>query len=123
MRKKEQINIIIKHLNNYKIYLIGIKNIQQSLDEILTDKHSGYLKDQLNIYKTIIISIDEAMRILSEDERKFIRLRYIEELSMSETAKRIGCSVQNGFRIRNNAMNKLLISLRNLLKIPPDLSE
>ncbi|MBM7853987.1 DNA-directed RNA polymerase specialized sigma24 family protein [Desulfohalotomaculum tongense] len=149
MTRKQQIEKIKKHLKNYKVYKVGMKNIQQSLDEILpnitTDyswkensKESlnnnsstentaiyrlegekvAYLQQQLAIYKTIINSIDEAVKALTEDEEKFIKYRYFEGWSIEKTALELGYSVQNCFKIRTQAMNKLLISLRNLIKFP-----
>ena len=151
MNKKQHVEIIKTHLKNYKTYKVGIKNIQQSLDEILpnittnydwkegaagvyTDgsstenaaiyKLSGekalYLQEQLSIYKTIVSSIDEAIAVLSEDEQKFIKCRYFDNYSIDKTALELGYSVQNCFKIRTQAMDKLLISLRNLIEIKID---
>ncbi len=120
---KNKTKIIVKHLNNYKIYQTGMKNIQLSLDQVAINKNNVRLKEQLSIYKAIVNSIDEALKILPDDEREFIKLRYINENTMQETARQMGCSVQSCFRIRNSAMNKLLISLSNLINISPDLGE
>ncbi len=151
MNKKKHVEIIKTHLKNYKTYKVGIKNIQQSLDEILPNittnydwkegsagaysggsstestaiyKVSGdkavYLQEQLSIYRTIVSSIDEAIAALSEDEQKFIKCRYFDNYSIEKTAQELGYSVQNCFKIRTQAMDKLLISLRNLIEITID---
>lgn len=150
-KKKKYIEIIKTHLKNYKTYKIGIKNLQQSLDEIMPNittnyewkegtsgSYSGksstettaiyrvsgekalYLQEQLSIYKMIITSIDEALAALTEDEQKFIKCRYFEGYSIEKTAMELGYSVQNCFKIRTQAMEKLLISLRNLITLTVD---
>ncbi|MEG6616859.1 sigma factor-like helix-turn-helix DNA-binding protein [Peptococcaceae bacterium 1198_IL3148] len=152
MNKKEQIRLIEVHLRNYKTYLVGKKNIQQSLDEILpnittnyswpegtngsfninsstedvvldriTGSRAIYLREMLNTYNTIINSINDAVDALDDDEKDFIKYRYFEGWSIEKTAQQLGYSEQNCFKIRIQALDKLLISLTNLLKMTDEI--
>lgn len=148
LSKKENIRLIEAHLRNYKTYLVGMKNIQDSLNEILPNIHTNYtwqegtngafsitssvdnvvldritgsraiyLREVLNTYKTIISSIDDAVDALDEDEKEFVKYRYFEGWTVEKTAQQMGYSVQNCFKIRVQTLEKLLISLRNLLQL------
>jgi len=135
--RKEQIRLIEAHLRGYKTYLIGMKNVQESLEEILPSTNSNttcqgasvldnvvlerlnssraiYLREVLNTYKTIVHSIEDAVNALNDDEKDLIKYRYFEGLSVEKTAQHLGCSTQNCFKIRVQALDKLLISLNNL---------
>ncbi|MEG6616858.1 hypothetical protein V6C27_10570 [Peptococcaceae bacterium 1198_IL3148] len=149
--KKKHARTIESHLKNYKAYKVAMKNLQQSLDEILPnittnytwregysgifkivsttenavlDRVAGskavYLREQLNIYQTIVKSIDGAMEVLDDDEVKFVKCRYFEGWSVEKTAQYLGYSSQNCFKIRNQVMDKLLISLKNLNSLAVD---
>lgn len=133
MGRKEQIRLIETHLKNYNTYLIGMKNVQKSLEDILpsgideavldriTSSRVHYLREVLNTYKTIVCSIDDALSSLSENERKLVTYRYFKGLSVEKTAQLLGCSQQNFFKIRGQVFEKLLIILKNLQHISPDL--
>jgi RNA polymerase sigma factor (sigma-70 family) len=88
-------------------------------ENIALDRVEGqkiaYLQQQIKIHESIIKSIDNALKILTENERNFIKYRYFENLTVEQTAQELGFSVQNCFRIRSNVMSKLIISCRNLL--------
>jgi DNA-directed RNA polymerase specialized sigma subunit len=136
MNKKEKIRLIEDHLKNYKTYLVGRKNIQESLDEIIPNGSVSinnltenavldriassrviYLREMLNAYNTIISSINDAVNALDNDEKAFIKYRYFKGCTIEKTAQQLGCSEQYCFKIRLQALDKLLISLTNLLKM------
>lgn len=152
MDRREQIRLIEAHLRSYKTYLIGMKNVQESLEEILPGMSNNYtcqecsndtikIKDKLdnvvldrisssraiyllevlNTYKTIVHSIEDAVNALNDDEKELIRYRYFEGFSVEKTAQHLGCSTQNCFKIRVQALEKLLISLNNLQQMSVDL--
>lgn len=148
MTRKNQVRTLEGHLKNYKVYKAATKNLKESLDEILpnittnytwregysgifkisstenavldriTGSRAVYLREQLNLYKNIINSIDEAINILPDEEQKFVKCRYFEGWTVEKTAQYLGYSAQNCFKIRNQLIDKLLISLRNLNKLP-----
>jgi len=150
--RKEQIRLIEAHLRSYKTYLIGMKNVQDSLEEILpgmsnsyicrecfsdtikvgkkldnvvldriSSSRAIYLLEVLNTYKTIVHSIEDAVNALKDDEKELIKYRYFEGYSVEKTAQQLGCSTQNCFKIRVQALEKLLISLNNLQQMSADL--
>jgi len=148
MTRKNHVRALEGHLRNYKVYKAAMKNLQESLDEILpnittnytwregysgifkisstesavldriTGSRAVYLREQLNLYRSITNSIDEAINILPEDEQKFVKCRYFEGWTVEKTAQYLGYSAQNCFKIRNQLIDKLLISLKNLNKLP-----
>lgn len=148
MTRKNQVRTLEGHLKNYKVYKAATKNLQESLDEILpnittnytwqegysgifkisstenavldriTGSRAIYLQEQLSLYRSITNSIDEALHILPEEEQKYVKCRYFNGWTVEKTAQYLGYSTQNCFKIRNQLIDKLLIGLRNLNKLP-----
>lgn len=132
-------------LRHYNTYLVGLKNCQKQLDYILPSLVTGYshvgpglffisndtervaldrieskraidLREEIERNKIIIESIDNAMNELSEVEKRFIILRYFESKPIAEVTEALGyAEVKTIFRIRRQVLDKLLISLNNLL--------
>lgn len=144
--KAEQIKIIEKHLRHYKEYKIGLMTLQKQLDfimpkitpkymegsrgmfnvtssteiyaiERLEGKQARMIRADIERYKLIIESIDNAISELDGLEREFVNLRYIERKTMSQVAVMMGYSEKHLFNLRRKIMDKLLISLRGLINI------
>jgi DNA-directed RNA polymerase specialized sigma subunit len=134
------------HLRFYKTYLVGIRNCEQQLNYIMpnivtkysTDQSSGSyfvidstanfaldriegkraldLKEEIEKYKLIVSSIENALEELKNHEADFVKWRYFECLPIQEVKQLMGYSEEKSvYRIRRHVLDKLLISLNNLL--------
>lgn len=139
---------IENHLRLYKTYLVGIKNCEKQLDYIMPtlvtkwaydtngalfyivndtekvalDRIEGKraldLKEEIERYKLITESIDNALMDLSENEKRFILLRYFEFKTIAEVTNALGYAEEKSiYKIRRHVLDKLLISLHNLLSL------
>lgn len=80
-------------------------------------KKALMLHEDMERYNIIIESIDEAVSDLDELERKFIEVRYINRKTIAQTSIELGYSEKHIFNVRNQVMDKLLISLRGLIQL------
>lgn len=83
----------------------------------IESKRALQLHEDIVIYELIINSIDDAVNELEEDEREFLELRYFQNRNIADTAETLGYSERQVFLIRNNVREKLLISLKNILRL------
>lgn len=81
----------------------------------IESKKALILHEEIERYSIIIESIDEAVSELDEMERKFVELRYVNRKTMKQTSIEMGYSEKHLFNLRNQVMDKFLISLRGLL--------
>src|SRR5690606_10475995 len=109
--------------NNYKVAII---NVTEQLDhlhmkanshtkresyEAVIEKLNNELKDNILIVELIERSLEE----LNEIELLFIKYRYSNKWSIEKTAQNLGYSNKALFTIRNQIMDKLIISLGSLI--------
>lgn len=74
------------------------------------------LREEIEKNTVIVNSINEAMKDLKNQEKDFVVYRYFECLSIQEVRQQLGYSDEKSvFRIRRMTLDKLLISLSNLL--------
>jgi RinA family phage transcriptional activator len=135
MERKKQIKKIEYHLRNYKNYKVAVKNLQKQLD-LVTSMYPLYnvipgntkidassteptviLTNQLSQNQMIIDAIDSAISQLTDIEKQFIEFRYFNKWSIEKSAMKIGYSDKTLFVIRNQIMDKLLISLSGIILI------
>jgi DNA-directed RNA polymerase specialized sigma24 family protein len=99
----------------------GSFDITSKVEMAVLDRLEGskaiYLKEQIRELQTIISSINIALEALGENDRRFVQLRFIEGYNMDKVAQDVHASVDNCFKIRNRIMDKLLISLRNIITV------
>lgn len=99
----------------------GSFDITSKVEDAVLDRLEGskaiYLREQIRELETVLSSIQKALNALGDDERYFIKTRYIDGFSIIKTAQSMNMSEQNCFRLRNQVMDKLLISLRNIVKV------
>lgn len=138
--------IIETYLNKYISYQIGIKNCEKQLDYMLpsltarydsdgqsasyyiannteqvaldriTSKRAIDLLEEIEQYKLILSSIDNALTELDEKQKLFIELRYFRGLKMHEIKPALHVSEEKTlYRIRRQILDKFLISLNNLI--------
>jgi DNA-directed RNA polymerase specialized sigma subunit len=135
-------------LNKYSTYKVGIKNCQQQLDYMMpsltarydsdgmsahyyianntervaldriTSKRALDLLEEIEKYKIIIASIDNAMSELDDKQKNFVRYRYFDGLKMYEVKAKMNVSEEKTlYRIRRQVLDKFEISLSNLINL------
>lgn len=96
-------------------YVVSDSTANIALDRI-EGKRAIDLREEIEQYKLITASIDNALEELTKQERDFVRHRYFECLPMQEVKMKLGFQEEkSAYRIRRHALDKLLISLNNLL--------
>jgi hypothetical protein len=86
-----------------------------ALDRI-ESKRALDLKEEIERFKIIINSIENALEELTMQEQAFIHLRYFECKAMAVVTDALGYAEQKSvYRLRKHILDKLLISLGNLL--------
>jgi DNA-directed RNA polymerase specialized sigma subunit len=96
-------------------YVVSDSTCNIALDRI-EGKRALDLKEEIAKYKIITSSIDEAVEGLKPLERDFVDFRYFQCLSIHEVKSKLGYSEEKSvYRIRRHVLDKLLISLHNLL--------
>lgn len=147
MNKQDKERTIEAHLRHYKTYKIGIANCQRQLDYIMPNITARYdyiqgssfyignntervaidrieskraldLHEEIERYKIICDSIDNAFAELNSMEQKFVDLRYFDRLPIVEVKTVLGYSEERAiYRIRRHVLDKFLISLNNLFSL------
>jgi DNA-directed RNA polymerase specialized sigma subunit len=91
------------------------KTANGALDRI-EGKRALDLKEEIEKFKMITTSIENALQDLKQQEQDFVQWRYFECLPMQEVKTKLGYSEEKSvYRIRRHTLEKLLISLHNLL--------
>lgn len=135
-------------LNKYNTYKIGMKNCQQQLDYMMpsltarydsdgtsasyyisnntekvaidriTSKRALDLLEEIEQFKLIVTSIDNALDELDEKQKSFIQLRYFKGLKMYEVKALMNVSEEKTlYRIRRQVLDKFKISLNSLINL------
>lgn len=101
----------------HSFFYIGNNTEQVALDRIESKKALD-LREEILQYRLVVDSIDNAIGELQAAEHKFVKMRYFDALSIHEIKIKMGYSEEKSiFRIRRNVLDKLLISLNNLLSL------
>ncbi|MFI5407435.1 MAG: sigma-70 family RNA polymerase sigma factor, partial [Nitrososphaerales archaeon] len=88
-----------------------------ALDRI-TSKRALDLLEEIEKYKLIIISIDNALDELDSKQQSFVQLRYFSNLKMHEVKTKMQVSDEKAlYRIRRQVLDKFSISLGSLLSL------
>ena len=140
--------VIENYLNKYITYQIGIKNCQNQLDYMMpsltcryesdgksasyfiandteqvaldriTSKKALDLLEEIEQFKLILTSIDNAMGELDSKQNLFVQKRYFEGLKMYEIKPLLHVAEEKAlYRIRRQILDKFLISLNNLISL------
>ena len=145
MAKNMRERTIETHLRHYNTYRVGIENCKKQLDYILPSITANFdyisgnsfyianntervaidrieskraldLYEEIERYKIICDSIERAFNELPPHEQDFVKLRYFDCLPMHEVKKEMGYSEEKSvYLIRRRVLDKLLISLNNLI--------
>ena len=147
MNKQTKERIIESHLRHYRTYKIGIVNCQKQLDYIMPNITARYdyiqgstfyignntervaidrveskraldLNEEIEKFKLITETIDNAFKELLPQEKDFVEWRYFSCLPIYEVKQLLGYSEDKSvFRIRRHVLDKFFISLNNLLSL------
>lgn len=135
-------------LAKYNTYKIGIRNCQKQLDYMMpsltahyetngeratfyianntervaidriTSKQALDLLEEIEQYRLIVTSINEAMKDLDEEQAKFVELRYFQGKKMYQIKEIMNYSHEKAlYRIRSQILDKFAISLKNLISL------
>ena len=141
--KEKIIENHLRYFNTYKIAIKNLKKQLDYISPTLTAKYGNDgigsffyiandtekvaidrieskraldLHEEINQYQIIVDSIEGAMQELNDQEKLFIDLRYFKCLPISLVTKDLGYSEERStYRIRKFTLDKLSISLSNLL--------
>jgi hypothetical protein len=95
-----------------------VNNTEKVALDRIESKRALDLREEIERFKIIISSIDNAMENLSEVEQHFVVLRYFECKPIAIVTNALGYAEEKStFRIRRHVLDKLLISLNNLLSL------
>jgi len=142
----ERERLIEVHLRHFLTYKVGIKNCQMQLNYISPTLTTNYhknedysyfyisnntekvaldrieskraldLNEEIERYKIIVESIQNAFNELKPQEKDFVEYRYFSCYSIADVKQLMGYSEDKSiYRIRRHVLDKLLISLNNLL--------
>jgi hypothetical protein len=147
MNKQDKERIIEAHLRHYKTYKVGISNCERQLNYIMPNITARYdnlqgstfwignsteriaidrieskraldLHEEIERYKIICNSIDNAFAELNSMEQKFVDLRYFDRMAIYDVKTVLGYKEERAiYRIRRHVLDKFLISLNNLFSL------
>ena len=93
-----------------------VNNTEKVALDRIEGKRALDLKEEIEHFKMIITSIDNALEDLRELEQDFVKLRYFERLPIQEVKIKLKYSEDKSvYRIRRHVLDKIIISLNNLL--------
>lgn len=93
-----------------------VNNTEKVALDRIESKRALDLREEIERFKLITSSIENAVEDLKEQEQNFVKWRYFECLPMHEVKQLMGYSEEKSvYRIRRHILDKLSISLNNLL--------
>jgi DNA-directed RNA polymerase specialized sigma subunit len=96
-------------------YVVSDSTANIALDRI-EGKRALDLREEIERYKIITGSIDNALKELKQQELDFVKHRYFDCLPIHEVKQKLGFSEERSvYRIRRHVLDKLMISCKNLL--------
>jgi len=96
-------------------YVVSDTTSNVAIDRI-EGKRALDLREEIERYKIITQSIDKALDELKPQELDFVNLRYFDCLPIHEVKTKLGYSEEKSvYRLRRHVLDKLMISLHNLL--------
>jgi hypothetical protein len=88
-----------------------------ALDRI-ESKRALDLKEEIERFKLITNSIENALENLNEIEKRFVQLRYFECKPIAIVSSALGYAEEKSvYKVRRHVLDKLMISLKNLLSL------
>lgn len=98
-------------------YFIVNNTAKVALDR-LESKKALDLREEIEHFKIITSSIENALENLSQIERLFVHLRYFECKAIAVVSSALGYAEEKSvYKVRRHVLDKLMISLKNLLSL------
>jgi DNA-directed RNA polymerase specialized sigma subunit len=98
-------------------FYIGNNTERVAIDRI-ESKRALDLLEEIERFKIITESIDNAFKELNPQEKDFVEWRYFSCLSIVEVKQLLGYSEERAvYRIRRHVLDKFMISLNNLFSL------
>lgn len=97
-------------------FVVSSTTERAALDRIESKKALD-INEKISEYNLIVRSIEAALAELEPAQQDLIRLRYFEGNSIEEVARIMGYTHKNIYRIRHRIMERLIISLWNILTL------
>ncbi len=95
-----------------------VNNTEKVALDRIESKRALDLREEIERFKIITSSIENALEDLKPVEADFVLWRYFECLPIQEVKLKLGFSEERSvYRIRRHVLDKLLISLNNLLSL------
>lgn len=143
LNRQAKERIIENYLQKYNTYRIAVRNCNKQLNYMLPtltsrngaeefiandteevavtrleSKKALKIREEIEEYKLIISCIDEALSELDEKQKTFVELRYFKCLKMYQIKDEMAYKEDKSiYRIRKQVLDKLLISLNNLISL------
>jgi hypothetical protein len=96
-------------------YVVADSTCNIAIDRI-EGKRALDLKEEIEKYKIITQSIEKAIAELKPQEQDFVKYRYFDCSPMHDVKTKLGYSEEKSvYRLRRHVLDKLIISLHNLL--------
>lgn len=100
---------------NGSFFFITNDTEKTAIDRI-EGKRALDLREEIERFNLITSSIENALSDLKEQEKNFVQWRYFECLPIHKVKEKLGYSDDKSiYRIRRHVLDKLMISLNNLL--------
>ena len=95
-----------------------VNNTEKVALDRIESKRALDLREEIERFKIITSSIENALQDLKEQEMQFVELRYFDCLPVHDVKTKLGYQEEKSvYRIRRHVLDKLLISLNNLLSL------
>jgi hypothetical protein len=95
-----------------------VNNTEKVALDRIESKRALDLREEIERFKIICSSIENAVEELTMQERAFVHLRYFECKTIAAVTSALGYAEEKSiYRIRRHVLDKLLISLNNLLSL------
>lgn len=95
-----------------------VNNTEKVALDRIESKRALDLREEIECYKLICTTIENAVEELTMQERAFVHLRYFECKPITVVTGALGYAEEKSvYRIRRHVLDKLLISLNNLLTL------
>lgn len=103
-------------MNENGSFFFIVNDTEKVAVDRLESKKAIDLREEIERYKIITSSITNSINDLKPNEREFIKWRYFECLPIQDVKTKMGYSEEKSvYRIRRHVLDKLMISLNNLL--------
>ena len=98
------------------VFTVSSTTERAAIDRI-ESRRALNIHEEIQRYTLLIECIHESLDILTDQERHFIDLRYMQEKPMIEVSECLDYSVPHIYRLRDQALSKLALSLSAVVEL------